>query len=205
MLKTNHVIISKYLKVINEKYLYTIGIFVIKKDASGFLSWIFRAFVDKCRLNFDELSIDDYIVCTMTNNMEDSNVMFSEKEVYKFSLHKLLKNDIERWRCIHRSCKSFFKYNKNQFIDQNLTHNCDSEKILNKKLKKINYLLHSELKNNDINTLTLYDCKLIEKIFITRVKIFYQTFHKIISNEINKVLNDLNVKSNRQENFLLPN
>jgi len=69
----------------------------------------------------------------------------------------------------------------------------------------LKYLLHSELKNNDINTLTRYDCKLIEKIFITRVKIFYQTFHKIISNEINKVLNDLNVKSNRQENFLLPN
>jgi len=132
--------------------------------------------------------------------------MFSEKgkkvyviERFKFTYHKLLNNDIERWRCIQRSCKSFFKYYNDAFIEQNLTHshNCDSEKIinifiirqaLNNKLKrkaqediseKPSKLLYSELKNNDINTLTRYDCTQIKKIFITRDKKFNQTFQKV--------------------------
>jgi len=159
--------------------------------------------------------------------MEDSNVMFSEKgkkiyiiEGYKFSFHKLLKNDIERWRCIHRSCKSFFKYNENQFIDQNLTHNhnCDSEKILNRQIlnnnlkrkaqddicEKPSKLLHSEIKNNDIDTLTRYDCTLIKKNIHNARKNILPNIPQSYD-EVHKVLNDLNIKTNRQENFLLIN
>jgi len=111
--------------------------------------------------------------------------MFSEKgkkkyviEGFKFSFHKLLKNDIERWRCI--LCKSFFKYTNNEFIDQNLTHNhhnCDSEKILNRQIlnnnlkrksqddicEKPSKLLHSKLINNN-STLQLSNFHYIYKL-----------------------------------------
>lgn len=52
--------------------------------------------------------------------------MFSEKgkrinviDGFKFSFQKYLKNDIERWRCVKRTCKSFYK--------------CENEIIIEKK------------------------------------------------------------------------
>jgi hypothetical protein len=98
----------------------------------------------------------------------ENNVMFSEKgkkvyiiEGFKFSFHKVLKNDIERWRCIQRTCKSFFKYNNNLIIEQNLTHNhnCDSEKILNRQA------LNNNLKRKSQNDFCEKPSKLIHYEF----------------------------------------
>jgi len=159
--------------------------------------------------------------------MEDSNVMLSEKgkkvyviDGFKFSFHKLLKNDIERWRCIQRSCKSFFKYYNNEFTEQNLTHNhnCDSEKILNRQTLKNNLkrkaqddlcektskLVYSELKNNNIKTLTRYDCTLIKKnIHHARKNILLNIPQNY--DEVHKLLIELNTKTNKEEDFLLVN
>jgi hypothetical protein len=41
-----------------------------------------------------------------------------------FSFHKKLASDIERWKCITRGCKSYFKRNSNgEMYDEHLEHN----------------------------------------------------------------------------------
>jgi hypothetical protein len=146
----------------------------------------------------------------------ENNVMFSEKgkkvyiiEGFKFSFHKVLKNDIERWRCIQRTCKSFFKYNNNLIIEQNLTHNhnCDSEKILNRQAlnnnlkrksqndicEKPSKLIHYEFKKKDINTLTRYDCTLIKKSIHRARKSILPNIPQSLD-DVHKTLNELNIK-----------
>jgi len=111
------------------------------------------------------------------------NIMFSEKgkrinviDGFKFSFHKYLKNDIERWRCIKRTCKSFYKCENEIIIEKNITHNHepDEANILTRQtvsnfLKRKEQenpcdrpskLLHNELQN-DIENLIHNDCTLI--------------------------------------------
>lgn len=48
-----------------------------------------------------------------------NNTMYSEKgkiliikNNYKFSFHKYLNNNIERWKCVQKNCKAFIKIGK---------------------------------------------------------------------------------------------
>jgi len=56
---------------------------------------------------------------------------------YKFRFHKLLANEIEKWCCTNKSCKSFIKrYNKEILISQSKfdvndhNHEADTDQIL---------------------------------------------------------------------------
>lgn len=43
---------------------------------------------------------------------------------YKFCFHKLLKSELQRWRCIKTICKSFIKINNvNEIIEREINHN----------------------------------------------------------------------------------
>jgi hypothetical protein len=63
--------------------------------------------------------------------MADYEVMFSEKnkklitvDGFKFGFHKLLRDEVERWTCAKRACKSFLKLDSSGFIiERNLNHN----------------------------------------------------------------------------------
>jgi len=102
--------------------------------------------------------------------------MFSEKgkrinvvDGFKFSFHKCLKNDIKRWRCVKRTCKSFYKSEKEIIIKKKFSHNHEPDEVnilirqtvsnpLKRKsqenpCKRPSKLLHNELKN-DIEILT---------------------------------------------------
>lgn len=155
-----------------------------------------------------------------------SDVMISEKNKtlifingYKFCFHKLLKNDIQRWKCFKKTCKSYTKLNeKNEILERPSEHNhkSDSIEILNRQklsnnLKrkaiddlydKPSKLIHREL-SNDVSTLTSYDLTLIRK-----------NMHHARASVIPKLPNNLldlhnslkeNIKSNQDEKFLLIN
>lgn len=58
------------------------------------------------------------------------NIMFSEKgkcinviDGFKFLFHKSLKNDIERWRYVKKTWKSFYKLENETIIKKNISHN----------------------------------------------------------------------------------
>lgn len=43
---------------------------------------------------------------------------------YKFCFHKLLKSELQRWRCTKTICKSFIKINNvNEIIEREINHN----------------------------------------------------------------------------------
>jgi hypothetical protein len=68
--------------------------------------------------------------------------MYSEKnkklivfEGHKFGFQKRLADDIDRWTCGKRACKSYLKTNNlNAIVDKNIIHNHekDDEKKLNR-------------------------------------------------------------------------
>jgi len=66
------------------------------------------------------------------------NIMFSEKgkrinviDGFKFLFYESLKNDIEWWRCLKRTCKSFYKSENEIIIEKNISHNHEQSNYLN--------------------------------------------------------------------------
>lgn len=52
-----------------------------------------------------------------------------------FRFHKLLKNDVQRWPCVKKSCKAFLKLNPSKEIvekNSNHTHQPEKEHVLNR-------------------------------------------------------------------------
>ncbi|KAF0755239.1 BESS domain-containing protein [Aphis craccivora] len=121
-----------------------------------------------------------------------NGVMISEKgkllvikNRYKFCFHKYLKQGIERWKCANHSCRAYFKIEK---LFENECHNHEQYSVsdlkrqeLNNKLKRIvkknmkskpAEIIHIELSNHNMNTLTSGDIKLIKQnIYRTRSKL----------------------------------
>jgi hypothetical protein len=115
------------------------------------------------------------------------SVMFSEKNKklyliydHKFHFNKYLNNNIQRWACIKRMCKSFFKLNENSEIIFNvlnhdhekndvniLTRQKVSNKLKRKTLEdpfeKPCKILHRELREGNISSLTTTDMIRIRK------------------------------------------
>ncbi|KAF0704478.1 FLYWCH-type domain-containing protein, partial [Aphis craccivora] len=113
-----------------------------------------------------------------------TSVILSEKnktlfniDGYKFRYHKTLKNDVQRWSCCKKTCKSYIKLNnENEIIERVNDHNHikDSVEVFNRQqlsnnLKrkaveelydKPSKLIHGAL-SKDIPTLTTYDLTLI--------------------------------------------
>jgi len=60
-----------------------------------------------------------------------TSVILSEKnktlfniDGYKFRYHKTLKNDVQRWSCCKKTCKSYIKLNnENEIIERANDHN----------------------------------------------------------------------------------
>jgi len=141
------------------------------------------------------------------------SVMYSEKnkklyiiDGYKFHFNKFLNNNIQRWACTKRMCKSYFKLNENGEIflcvlnndhekdDVNiLTRQKVSNKLKRKALgnlcEKPCKILHPELREGYINSLTTTDRMRIRK-----------NIHYARSNMISKLLTNL-----KRLNFTLTN
>jgi len=125
----------------------------------------------------------------------EMNSMYSKKQCdlfvidqYKFRFHKYSKNNIERWCCCKKTCKSYIHLNSDNDVVKkviNYNHHEENEilnrQILSNKLKrkavddiseKPSKIINSELLKNDIDTLTTYDLQLIRK-YIYIFNIFY--------------------------------
>lgn len=119
--------------------------------------------------------------------------MFSEKDKpilvifnFKFRFHKKLANDIEKWCCSKKYCKSFFKrYNKEILIKESKcnvhdhNHEPDSEPIL-KRQKLCNGIKRMATEN-----ICEKPSKLIQtfkesgKLMVTNIVILYRLLCKI--------------------------
>jgi len=113
--------------------------------------------------------------------------MYSEKnkklivlDGYKFGFQKKLADDIDRWTCVQRTCKSYLKINNlNIIVDKSITHNhekCPDKKLNRQKLsnsskRKAQEALHErpakiircELAKSDIDTIDAQDLCRIRK------------------------------------------
>jgi tRNA uridine 5-carbamoylmethylation protein Kti12 len=101
------------------------------------------------------------------------------KDGLKFRFHKMLRNDVQRWKCYLNTCKCFLKLSCTlDIIEKCNVHNhqtCD-EKVLNRQklsnsVKKKaqddistrpSKIIRSELKNSDILSIDTNDLKLIK-------------------------------------------
>ncbi|KAF0762908.1 MULE domain-containing protein, partial [Aphis craccivora] len=138
---------------------------------------------------------------------------------YKCWYHKTLKNDVQRWSCCKKTCKSYIRLNnENEIIERANDHNHikDSVEVLNRQqlsnnLKrkaveeiyaKTSKLIHGAL-SKDIPTLTTYDLTLIRNnIHHARSS----TIPKLPDNlpDLHNVLLNENIQTNnRDDNFLL--
>lgn len=154
--------------------------------------------------------------------------MLSEKKKlniingYKFHFQKFLNNNIQRWACTKRLCKSFFKLSENgDIVFSVLNHDHDKDDIniltrqkVSNKLKrkalddpyeKPCKILHKKLRQGDISSFTTADTTLIRK------NIHYawsSIIPKLPTNleELHLALTNLGeIKTNRDEIFLFIN
>lgn len=160
----------------------------------------------------------------MSGKME---VIVSEKgrnlfliEGFKFCFHKTLANEVERWMCYKKTCKSFLKINKqqevlegptahnhekmdeNQIVRNNLSHSLKrkaSEDICAKPSK----LIHLALKDADIESLTKTDLLRIKRN-MHNAKSFKRKLPKSVEETLSTVAS-LEVKTNSDENFVFVN
>jgi len=112
-------------------------------------------------------------------------IMASEKNKtvikygHKLRFHKMLKNEVQRWTCCKSTYKCFFKtsngvdteifndHNHNKPSEQDINRKKLSNNLKRKAIEEISVLLSKlicrELKNSDINSLTLNDTSLIKR------------------------------------------
>jgi len=135
---------------------------------------------------------------------------------FKFRFHKLLKDDIQRWCCCLKTCKSYFKCQQNfKILEQHVEHNHPKpdEKLLNRqkisnslKRKAIEdisskplKLLHVEFKNKDVETITTSDVTLIKR----NIRYARTSVQPKLQNCISELQNSLDmyeIKTNNHEN-----
>ncbi|KAF0761944.1 MULE domain-containing protein, partial [Aphis craccivora] len=153
----------------------------------------------------------------------EMNSIYSEKqrdlfviEQYKFRFHKFLKNNIERWCCCKKTCKSYIHLNsdnndvgsqkkENELLNcQIMTVDdiCEKlSKIINSELLKRFFvggffILDPTIKH-DIDTLTTYDLQLIRK------NMHYA--HSSVLPRLPKNLEELQTSLDNMSDFLLTN
>lgn len=95
-------------------------------------------------MSFDSVSLTIVRCSILFKNMSliVSDVMISEKNKtlisikdsndndFKFCFHKLLKNDIQRWKCVKKTCKSYAKLNdKNEMLKRPTDHNHENDSV----------------------------------------------------------------------------
>jgi hypothetical protein len=132
-----------------------------------------------------------------------------------------LADDIDRWTCGKRACKSYLKTNNlNTIVDKNIIHNHekDDEKKLNRqKLSNISKrkaqdalheqpakIIRCKLAKSDIETIDAQDVRRIRKNIHTSRCSTVPKLPKTLS-EIHNILNNYNLITNRGEIFLFIN
>jgi hypothetical protein len=140
---------------------------------------------------------------------------------YKFGYHKKLKNEMFRWKCTNKNCKSFIKVDIHQNIIANSTpHNhipddttsLDRQKLSNvskrKGLLDINIkpskIIFAELSADDHIKSTSNDINLIRKNMYNARRSILQKL-PINIEEVHNVLQDQPVLTAENENFVLVN
>uniref|UniRef100_A0A2S2NXU0 MULE transposase domain-containing protein n=1 Tax=Schizaphis graminum TaxID=13262 RepID=A0A2S2NXU0_SCHGA len=157
------------------------------------------------------------------------SVMYSEKNKklyiingYKFHFNKFLNNNIQRWACTKRMCKAYFKLNENsEFVFSVLIHDHEKDdvniltrqkvsnnlkrKALDDPCEKPSKILHRELREGDIDSLTTTDTMRIRKnIHYARSSIIPKLPKNL--EDLHLALTNLGeIKTNRDEIFLLIN
>jgi len=77
---------------------------------------------------------------------------------YKFNYHNLLKNEVQRWKCTNKNCKSFLKLDDLQnIISEPTSHNHDSNEPAHLKRRQ----LSNGLKRKAITDISIKPSKLI--------------------------------------------
>lgn len=157
----------------------------------------------------------------MEQMTSEKNKMLLVIDGYKFCFHKLLKSDLQRWRCTRTSCKSFIKINNDtEIIECKINHNHEKLEtpVLNRqkmsnilKRKAIDNvcerpckLIHNELSKEDVETLTSYDVSRIrDNMYQARAHILPKLPKSIF--DVHEIIENLQIISNRGENMIFFN
>ena len=141
---------------------------------------------------------------------------------FKFRFHKSLAQNIQRWACIQKTCKSFLKLDEQSNIMPSsvLEHNhlkddshlLDRQKISNSLKRKAlddistrpSKLLHAELRLPNAPKLYVNDVTLIRKN-IGRCRLTNLPQIPKTIDEFHDALNAMPIETNEKENFLLVN
>jgi len=134
---------------------------------------------------------------------------------------KKLADDIDRWTCVKRKCKSYLKLNNiNKIVDKNIIHNHQKEndktlnrqKLNNSSKRKAMEVLHErpakiircELSKCDIETIDAQDvCRIRKNIHASRCSTV-PTLPKTLD-ETHNILKNYNLMTNRGQHFLFIN
>lgn len=140
---------------------------------------------------------------------------------YKFRFHKTLNKNVQRWTCCKNSCTAHLKLDEdNNIIDNHSIHNheqCDEKTLTRQNLSntlkrkaveditcKPAKLLHSELKNGDMDSLTNNDMDLIRR----NIHYARSRAHGLLPksrDETHSALNNTVMKTNCDEDFMFIN
>lgn len=140
---------------------------------------------------------------------------------FKFRFHKMLRNDVQRWKCYLNTCKCFLKLSSTlDIIEKCNVHNhqkCDDKVLNRQKLSnsvkrkaqdnistRPSKLIRSELKNSDIPSINTNDLKLIRNNIHHARKVLYPKLPKSMQ-EVHNCLSTMNITTNKDEQFLFCN
>lgn len=143
---------------------------------------------------------------------------------HKFSFQKTLSGGVKRWSCTSRKtlCKAYIKTEseENVIVDSPLDHNHNKlpspvfkrQQLSNKLKRKAQddlserpaKIIHQELKSCDVDTLTVSDINLVRKNLYNARRSLLPPIPKNIG-EVHHYLEERQVKTNKNEDFLLKN
>ncbi|CAH1105917.1 unnamed protein product, partial [Psylliodes chrysocephalus] len=143
---------------------------------------------------------------------------------FRFNFHKTLSGNVKRWQYTQRGgCKSFIKTggSNTTIIDYYEVHNHSAEltstlnrqqlsnsikrRVVEDICEKPSTLLHTELKKQDVESLTVNDVFLIRKnMYNNRMKVLPKT-PTSLQEVLQETLNKMMVVTHKNENFLVKN
>lgn len=140
---------------------------------------------------------------------------------FKFYRSKVLQTDEVYWRCVQRTCKAnVFTVRNNLIVRSNLTHNHNIDvKKLNRQLittsckraasedlaEKPSKIIRRELRENLPTTITTTDVDYIRKNLYNARRKHLPYALPSSAEELHTILSKLDIKTNRNENFLFIN
>lgn len=140
---------------------------------------------------------------------------------YKYRFKRELKNEIQRWDCANKTCRCYLKINSSNIIVESFRdHNHDKldvktinrqklENSLKRKAiqdisSKPSKLVHEELKEGDVETLSSGDVELVKRVIRRARRSVHPNLPKS-RHETHSALDTMSIVTNTGESFLLIN